>query len=343
MKMLIRALLVGIVSIQLLTGCQGEPDRVLEGDWKRYKTRFVAEDGRVIDTGNGGVSHSEGQGYGMIIAVKLNDKETFTKVWQWTRNNLQVRKDSLFMWRRRQGKPLADEDPNNATDGDLVIAWALLEAATKWQQPAYEQEAFKILDDVKRKLIVQNHGMTVILPGEHGFRTHDKIILNLSYWVYPALKEFSVRDPYPVWPDLIASGPALLQQARFGRWQLPPDWLEIGDDNAMAPAKKGRFGYDSVRVPLYLVFAGIDHDVLAPFAEYWTYYQAYTPAWIDLNENVMDSYGAGAGIKSIKQLTLAVMAKTRSATFGSIGDAEDYYSATLLLLSKLSYREFLKR
>lgn len=329
--------------VVLLTGCQWQSESNIEDDWKLYKSRFVSEDGRVIDTGNGNVSHSESQGYGLILAVKADDKETFKQIWQWTRINLQVRNDSLFMWRRRPETALSDEDKNNATDGDIIISWALLEAATKWQQPAYDQEAFKILNDIKRKLIIQKNGLAMILPGEYGFQAQDRTTINLSYWVYPAFKLFSERDSDPVWEGVIVSGLTLLQQARYGRWQLPPDWLEIGNDNSMVPAKNGRFGYDAVRVPLYLVFADIDNDVLTPFADYWSYYKVYTPAWIDLKENVMDSYGADSGIRAIKQITLAALKKTEPAALDSIAEAQDYYSATLLLLSKLSYRQFIKR
>lgn len=45
--------------------------------WQSYKARFVTAQGRVVDTGNGNISHSEGQGYGMLLAVAANDRETF--------------------------------------------------------------------------------------------------------------------------------------------------------------------------------------------------------------------------------------------------------------------------
>ena len=37
--------------------------------WRAYKAHFVTEAGRVVDTANKGISHSEGQGYGMLLAV----------------------------------------------------------------------------------------------------------------------------------------------------------------------------------------------------------------------------------------------------------------------------------
>ena len=37
--------------------------------WESYKSRFMMADGRIVDTGNGNVSHTEGQGFAMLLAV----------------------------------------------------------------------------------------------------------------------------------------------------------------------------------------------------------------------------------------------------------------------------------
>lgn len=337
-----RFLLIGLLLTVCLSGCQGPSENEIAGDWKVYRSRFVAADGRVIDTGNGNISHSEGQGYGMILSVYTGDQATFERIWQWTQSHLQVRQDHLFIWRRRPGTDLADEDKNDAADGDIMIAWALFEAAAKWRQPRYQQEAVKIIDDIKRTLIVRRNGLTLLLPGVYGFQADTGTTINLSYWVYPALRAFSVHDADPLWQELIAGGLALLQQARYGRWQLPPDWLELKNDGSVTSVKTKRFGYDAIRVPLYLVFAGIGNELLAPFVNYWSFYRTYTPAWISLTENVMDSYGAGAGISAVKQLTLAA-STAHTAAFDAVDKAGDYYSATLLLISKLGYRQLLQR
>lgn len=323
----------------LLTACQFHSDVKIDKDWTMYKTRFVAAEGRVIDTGNNDVSHSEGQGYGLLLALRMNDKKVFKQIWQWTQENLQVRKDNLFIWRRRQLTEINDEDNNNATDGDIIIAWALLEAAKNWKDKSYQTEAFKILNDVKQKLIIKKNGLDLLIPGEQGFQFPDTTIINLSYWVYPALKVFSEIDKDPVWNKLINSGQTLLAKAQFGTWQLPPDWLEIKNDNTMVPAKTKRFGYDAVRVPLYLVMGGADSKLLSSFAKYWCFYSSYTPAWISLDDSVMDSYGASSGISSIKQITLYAFNRMRSIKFAPIDKNQDYYSASLLMLSKLGYQQ----
>ena len=67
--------------------------------WTAWKARFVTDAGRVVDTGNQGISHSEGQGFGMLLAVAANDRPTFERIWGWTRANRMVRDDQLLAWR----------------------------------------------------------------------------------------------------------------------------------------------------------------------------------------------------------------------------------------------------
>lgn len=74
----------------------------LEGSpaWAAYKRRFVEADGRVADTGNLGTSHSEGQGYGLLLAAAAADRETFDRIWSWTNSRLLIRSDRLAATRR---------------------------------------------------------------------------------------------------------------------------------------------------------------------------------------------------------------------------------------------------
>ena len=68
---------------------------VAEADWAAYRDRFVMPDGRVVDDANGGISHSEGQGYGLLLAFSAGDRGTFERVFNFTRNQLLIRDDGL--------------------------------------------------------------------------------------------------------------------------------------------------------------------------------------------------------------------------------------------------------
>ena len=77
-------------SLLLLGGAAGlaQADRSRRNG-RKYRDRFVTEDGRVLDTGNKEVSHTEGQGWAMLFAEAADDRASFAKIWQWTRDNLQ--------------------------------------------------------------------------------------------------------------------------------------------------------------------------------------------------------------------------------------------------------------
>jgi len=301
----------------------------------QYQKRFIMADGRVVDNGNGDVSHSEGQGYGMLLAHAAGDRSSFERIWHWTRCNLQVRKDHLFIWRRRPGQPLAAEDRNNATDGDLLIAWALLEASNSWGQTDWRDEALAILADLKRSVIRTWNGKPVLLPGSIGFEQGDRLVLNLSYWIYPALSRFVDLDPDPLWKELIDSGLALTRQARFGAWKLPADWV-VADRTLQPWRERGtRFGYDAVRIPLYLVWGGYSEpDLLGPFVGFWNAFGRFVPPWVDLEADCLGAYPAPAGIQAIRALTRYAVGRTWWFWPPSMDD--DYYSSTLVLLSRLA-------
>lgn len=96
--------------------------------WSTFKTRFMTAEGRIQDTGNKNVSHTEGQGYGMLMAVYYNDRSSFDSLWRWTQKNLSNPSNGLFYWKYTPGKSDPVSDKNNASDGDVLIAWALLKA-----------------------------------------------------------------------------------------------------------------------------------------------------------------------------------------------------------------------
>lgn len=74
-------------------------------DWIHFKAKFLMQDGRVLDTGNGSVSHSEGQGYGMLFAVAANDKQSFQRIWNWTKQSLQNPNLNSFIGNLTQSFP----------------------------------------------------------------------------------------------------------------------------------------------------------------------------------------------------------------------------------------------
>jgi endoglucanase len=199
-----------------------------EALWNDYKARFIAPEGRLVDdTGN--VSHSEGQGYGMLLAVFSDDRATFNKLWNWTDTNLEVGPEGLAAWRWRPQDSPHVMDKNNATDGDLLIAWALAEAGKRWGEKAFTARAHKISIAIFGKVVRPTIFGPAVSPGLHGFGpddTDDGPVVNLSYWVFPAFDALAEVAPELDWAGLRQSGLALIDAAQFGPRRLP-DLAEI--------------------------------------------------------------------------------------------------------------------
>jgi len=206
--LLASASLVGSFSIG---GC-ARADAGRFHDWSAFRQRFLMSDGRIVDNGNGSVSHSEGQGYGLLLAAAANDKEAFDRIWSWTRTTLGVRGDGLFAWRFDPNGTPTVADLNNASDGDILIAWALYRAAKRWNESAYADASQNIRAALLRLMIRPIGKLNVLLPGEHGFDTADGVVYNPSYYIWPALDAFRREDGHELWDALIEDGQRLQQR-----------------------------------------------------------------------------------------------------------------------------------
>jgi len=311
--------------------------------WAAFKTRFISADGRVTDTGNGGISHSEGQGWGMLLAVAENDQDAFDLLWRWTRRTLRRPEDGLHSWRFRPNSGSGVEDRNNATDGDLYIGWALANAARRWGRPEFRVAAARIAQSVLRLCTLEAGGMLVLVPGIEGFTTLTRVTINPSYFVFPAFRILAEVAPDPRWQRLERDALQLVDRGRFGTWMLPPDWLSMERATGQLQPAEGwppRFGFDAVRVPLLLGWGRhADAPALAAARSFWTTANpsGAPPAWVDLRTAERAPYPASAGVLSIARFIEA------GATGRGIPPTPvlttDYYASTLSMLAALATRE----
>ncbi|MDF2179654.1 glycosyl hydrolase family 8 [Aliiglaciecola sp. CAU 1673] len=326
--------------IMFLAGCQPAPSLLPTKSWQAFSQAYI-EQGRVVDKDNQGVSHSEGQGYGMLMAEAASDRNSFDILWGWTKQNLQ-RDDNLFSWQYRPC-PAQDSDcisdPNNASDGDVLIAWALLRAAKRWNSDDYEREAEAIIQAIAEKLIIQYQDYWLLVPGEYGFKDPNRVTVNLSYWVFPAFKAFAQRFPEQPWQQLIDSGKQLILRARFGSQQLNPDWLDISENGlSVSERYPPQYGFNACRIPLHLVWANIyEEELLAPYLAFWQ--QPSPPAWIDLTQEEQAPYAWSAGKQAIAQTTLQILGKAVASAKVPPEVDDRYFSSALSLLSHIAAQE----
>jgi endoglucanase len=348
------------------------PGPAQEAVWSVFKQNFMTGEGRVVDDANNDISHSEGQGYGLILSEANKDRESFQRIWKWTEQNLRKRNDHLFAWRWVSNSVEGHvPDTNNATDGDLLIAWGLARGASAWADPGLRDSARDIARDVRQEMLRPSRYGPVLLPGEHGFDRSDGIIINLSYWVFPAFRDLSKIDPSPDWQLLEQSGLKLVEAVRFSPWRLPPDWLLLGPDSMKLPdGFEPVFGYNAVRVPLYLAWAGIEPAAyyapfrqLSAFSLYPEYYTATregssyllyphrppVPAKVALPSgkavnlpSTNEVERALPGMVAIYELVSSVgdFCPPELLPYGPVSSEETYYSVSLGLLSNCACLEW---
>jgi endoglucanase len=313
--------------------------------WRGYKKRFITEQGRVVDTGNGGISHSEGQGYGMLLAVAAKDRDAFDRIWNWTRANMMVRGDALLAWRWDADKRPAITDMNNATDGDMLVTWALIEADAAWNDMAYRVAARRIAVDIARKLVLPNKAFgPLLLPALAGFSADDRAdgpTVNLSYWIFPALDRLATAAPEQDWDALSRSGVKLLEAGRFGLQKVPAEWTSLDKDvPSLAKGFAPSFAYNAVRIPLYLAWSSIATPKdFAPFVALWSKRSDRGLPLVDLSLNNKPGWLGENGYSAIADLTACAASNTLvPRSFGVVDLNENYYPVTLHLLSQIVVR-----
>jgi oligosaccharide reducing-end xylanase len=123
----------------------------------------------IADIGNGDV-RSEGMSYGMMIAVQLDKKEEFDRLWKWAKTYMYQSDgpfQGYFAWHcTTDGEQL---DANPASDGEEWFATALLFASARWGNGEeifdYQRQAQEILDTMLHK--GENNVATPMFDVEH--------------------------------------------------------------------------------------------------------------------------------------------------------------------------------
>lgn len=116
----------------------------------------------MLDVANGDV-RTEGMSYGMMIAVQLDRKEEFDRLWRWAKRYMHFPSGpyrGYFAWHcAADGTKL---DSTAASDGEEWFVTALFFAAARWGEGtgilAYRAEAQKILTTMLHKENEPGHG-----------------------------------------------------------------------------------------------------------------------------------------------------------------------------------------
>ncbi|MCO5734158.1 glycosyl hydrolase family 8 [Rhizobium sp. SSA_523] len=303
--------------------------------WQTYKTRFLDASGRIVDNANGGISHSEGQGYGLLLAFFADSPSDFAQIWSFTKTELMIRDDGLAAWRWDPASEPHVTDLNNASDGDLLIAYALALAGAAWDRDDYLASAAGIARAVLSNLVVERGGRMLLLPAAQGFDSGDRAdgpVINPSYWIFETFPVMAILAPSDKWSRLERDGLALLPTLAFGPRKLPAEWVSLARQPKPADGFAAEFGYNAIRIPLYLLRAGPDHLALASRLQQAITVDGTIPAIIDLENGAPKERLTDPGYAFVNHIMACVSSGTRVPNPARELTSEFYYPATLHLL-----------
>ena len=213
---------------------------------RRFLDRYLASDGRIVRHDHDGDTVSEGQAYGMLVAVAIDDRAAFDSIWRWTREHLQ-RDDDLLSWRWADGR-VADAMP--ATDADVDAAHALTLASSRFQQPDHARDAVRLAAAIVEHEVIAGSGGPVAVAGPWAV---DSRWVNPSYGDPVAFAALAELTGDPTWEALDDAARRVVVGSVTST-DLPPDWAVVTDD-AIEPrgAPSGgspRHGFDAARVAI---------------------------------------------------------------------------------------------
>jgi oligosaccharide reducing-end xylanase len=228
------------------------PDRVYfeVGDSMAYVSDLKNHDAR-----------TEGLSYGMMVAVQLDKKEVFDRLWRWTVANMQHQggaRDAYFAWSidPHTGKHNSE---GSASDGEFYFVTALLFASNRWGNDAgidYYGEARRILDAMWNKdgtegirnVINTEHKQITFVPEGWGYNWTDP-----SYHLpafYEVWAEYAGDGHEQFYRDCADTARAFLHRACHPETGLNPDQAQFSGEALSWRNRPSAFRFDSWRVPM---------------------------------------------------------------------------------------------
>lgn len=313
--------------------------------WTAWKETYLAQDGRVVDSLQQGASHSESQGYGLLLAATVGDETAFDLIDDWTVATLAVRDDNLLAWRWLPTDPRGVSDFNNASDGDLFYVWALLRAADAFDRPELRDRASAMASDLATSCIVPHPdqgGRLLFAPAASGFNRDTGIVMNFSYYMSRAMFDIATQTGITAFATCATDGEALL--ADLAATGLTPDWTEVrAGDLVTATGLSDAHGYEALRVPLFLIWSGrASHPAVArqaAFHQMAGLSGSMTPTVMDRLTGEVRETSPDAGYAAIVALTNCARQGLDGSSVPFFTVDQPYYPATLHLMTLLAIIE----
>ncbi len=199
---------------------------------------------------------SEAIGYGLLLTVAAGDQSAFDRLNRFrkalgTEYNKAFSSGGLMAWSSGDTCPptAGGGNANNAPDGDLDSAMALIQAGKRWPTGSYKTEATALIDAIWTKNVGTTGGKLYLGAGTSN-------LTDKSYASYWALGYFQVFARYLTdaskqqnWRNLATRGYEILKAAQSDARCAGEFPESVKIDGTIWDGDPCDFGYDSCRVP----------------------------------------------------------------------------------------------
>jgi oligosaccharide reducing-end xylanase len=206
-------------------------------------------------------ARTEGLSYGMMIAVQLNKKDVFDRIWRWSKKYLQHQdgpREGYFAWSINPAT-MKQNSPGTASDGELYFITDLLFASNRWGNNTgidYYKEARFILDNMWKKngadsifnIINTEHKQIVFTPEGRNYNFTDPSYQLPAFFEIWALYAKDGHEQF--YKDCADTARAFLQRACASPTGLNTDLTDFSGAPLNTRWMHPAFRYDSWRVPM---------------------------------------------------------------------------------------------
>lgn len=241
------------------------------GQWQ-HNYIIKTSNGSYVNTSSGsenGIALSEAQGYGMLISVlnkedKLSENQFYDLFNYYTHHR--VEGTYLMSWRyTNDAKKQKQSDlKNNATDGDLYIAYALILASEKWSQHKliYQTAAKQILNDILIHNVNRNNNILTVGNWADDSSKYQNLMRTSDVLpsFFDKFYKFSNNSQWLLIKNKMLD--SLYQASRNSKVGLVPDFIQVTNNNKVESLTYGKnvklnqhdgdYYYNAFRVPYNL-------------------------------------------------------------------------------------------
>lgn len=297
---------------------------------------------------------SEAQSYGMLITVLAAQKgqatqADFESLYRYYQNH-RIEGTQLMSWKQVITNGSETVEKQNATDGDLYIAYSLIEAAKQWPDKAqeYEGQAKSILIDILR--FNYNEETGVLKVGNWAKKNTDFYYLMRTSDTLPHyFQVFYNLTGDKQWLDIKDKMLGQLEQiSSHSDTGLLPDfiWAEksgarLVDANTIESQYDGAYSYNACRLPYHLSQSQDERSqklvqkMMNFFMKEQRIYAGY-----DLNGTALNQYQAGSFLAPITYASdkgegYLKLLQQNKYIFTQDLSLDNYYDATMITMIAL--------